>query len=211
MSITLRIYGLLLFLVLGFTSCDDEPLPSDFELNVDTPIVGVDVEENALIGEWLLTDHEFTVLQEGSITVDNQTIPLSQTLEGMYVEGTVSLVFQENGDYISSGMATYSFTVTQEGLPTETEQIQESFLPESGTWSLNNGVLTLVDNNGETEATITSFDNQEMVLAQDEVLPGFDDLLEFDFSSIPGFEDLPDINFDFENTVDSEITFSKSE
>lgn len=196
---------------LSFFSCEDESLSEDFELNNDSPLVGVNVDEEELIGEWLLTNHEFSVIQQGNVTLDNQTIPFNQTSEGSYIEGDLSLVFEENGDYITSGLVTYNLTVSQEGIPAETQEIQDSFVPESGTWSISNGVLTLTNNSGETEATITSFNTQDMTLSQNETLPGFDDVLDLDFSNIPGFEDFPDINFDVENTVDSEMMFTKSE
>jgi predicted ester cyclase len=50
-----------------------------------------------------------------------------------------------------------------------------------------------------------------MTMSQNETLPGFDELLDLDFSSIPGFEDFPDFNFDVENSVDSEMIFTKVE
>ncbi|MGX1022950.1 lipocalin family protein [Flavobacterium sp. CS20] len=211
MSNTIKICGLLILFVFSFTACDDEPLPEDFELNENIPLEGVNVEENELTGEWMMTSHNFSVSQTGNVTFDGQTIPFNQTTEGNYVEGDLTIVFEENGDYITSGTATYNLTVTQEGLPPQTEEIQDSFVPESGTWSISNGVLTLTNSNGETQSTITSFNSQQMTMSQNETLPGFDELLDLDFSSIPGFEDFPDFNFDVENSVDSEMIFTKVE
>ncbi len=211
MSNTIKICGLLILFVFGFTACDDEPLPEDFVLNENIPEEGVSVEETELIGEWTMISHNFSVTQTGSVSFDGQTIPVNQTTEGNYVEGEVTIVFEENGDYVTSGIATYNLSVTQEGLPSQTEEIQDSFVPESGTWSISNGVLTLTNTNGETQSTITSFNAQQMTLNQNETLPGFDELLDLDFSSIPGFEDFPDFTFDVENSVDSEMILTKLE
>ncbi len=210
----IKVYGLLVLIAFAFTACDDEPLPEDFDLDVEAPTVGVEVEENELVGTWTMTNHQFSVAQEGTANVDDQTLPVSQLIEGNYVEGDVTIVFEDTGDYVTSGTATYTLSTTQQGLPSETEEVQETLLPGSGTWSISNGVLTLVDDSGQTQATISSFDGQEMKIVQDEALPGFEDLLDLggiDFSNIPGFEDFPDITFDIENTFDSEMTFTKSE
>ena len=200
--------------VLVFMACDDEPL--EIPLNGDnTNLVGVDFEESELLGEWNLTDQEFTVTQQGNVTFDDQTIPINQSSFGSYVDGNVIIVFSEGGQFTASGTATYNLTVSQQGLPDQTEQIEESLIPDSGTWSVNNGILTIVNASGEEiNFAVTSFTTQEMKWFTNVAFPSFDSLFgpgSFDFSDFPGFEDIGDLNFDIESSYESEITFAKAQ
>jgi len=195
-------------------ACDDEPLEIPLTGD-DTNLVGVNFEESELIGEWNMTAHDFTVLQEGSITFGDQSIPLNQSISGSYINGDIIIVFQDGGQYTVSGIATYNLTISQEGLPDQNEEIEENLIPDSGTWSVNDGIITLASATGEeTNFAVASFTNQEMKWETNQSLPGFDEILGpdlFDFSNFPGAEDFPDFNFDVESSFESEITFTKAQ
>ena len=212
---TIKLSGILLCFVISFIACDDEPLSEDFELNNNSGLNGVEIDSSALMGQWNMTAHNFTVLQQGSVTFGEETIPLDQSISGSYINGDIIIVFQEDGQYTVSGMATYNLTITQEGLPDQNEEIEDNLIPDSGTWSQDNGIITLVSDAGEqTNFAVTSLTNQEMKWDTNQSLPGFDEILGpdlFDFSNFPGAEDFPDFDFNVDSSFESEMTFSKSE
>lgn len=209
-----KLSGLFLCTMLVLMACDDEPLEIPLTSG-STNLIGVDFDESELLGEWNLTDYEFTVTQQGSVTFGDQSIPINQTSFGSYVDGDVIIVFIEGGQYTVSGTATYNIIISQEGTPDQTEQIEDSLIPDSGTWSVNNGILTLVSATGnETNFAVTSFTTQQMKWFTNVALPNFDSLFgtgSFDFSDFPGFEDLGNLIFDIESSFESEITFTKAQ
>ncbi|NBC57140.1 MAG: hypothetical protein GVY05_02495 [Bacteroidetes bacterium] len=211
-----KLTGIIVLSIFCLTSCDDEPLSDDFELNNPSTPGGVDVPSESILGTWEVSDQNIDITQNLFIEFQGESVNEVQTLNMNQESGDITITFTDDGQFTSSGTATLVITGEQSGasIPETTETGVNNFA--SGTWSVSGGVLTLVSDQGEENYTIVSFNSPNMELFTDEELPSFSTILESggvpDITDLlSGFEDFPDFNFDIEQDFQAELSLSKVE
>jgi hypothetical protein len=208
-----KITSIIIFSVFCFTSCDNETLSEDIELN-DTTVPGVvNVPEEDILGSWELADHTIEINQIISVNIEGEQISATQNINIDQQSGDITINFEDNGEYTSEGNATVQISGTQDGvsIPESTETIDTPFL--SGTWSISNGILTMSNSDGSTELLIISYSGSNMVLFTNENQPvftgsSFSSIIP-DVSEIPGLGDFLDVDFDIDQNIEAEFNLTK--
>lgn len=211
-----KITSIVVISVFCLTSCDNEPLSDDIELNNPSTPGGVDITSENILGTWEVSDQNIEILQTISISFQDESVNEEQSINMNQQSGDINLTFTDDGQYTSSGSATLIVTGEQSGqsFPETTETGINNFT--SGTWSISDGVLTLVSAESEGNYTIVSFTGTTMDLFSNEELPSFSAILESgdipDITDLTsGFEDFPDFNFDVEQDFEAEFSLTKVE
>lgn len=211
-----KVTGIFVISIFCLTSCDNEPLSDDIELNNPSTPGGVDITSENILGTWEVTDQNIEILQTISISFQDESINDEQSINMNQQSGDISLTFTDDGQFTSSGSATLIVTGEQSGqsFPETTETGINNFT--SGTWSISDGVLTLISAESEGNYTIVSFTGTTMDLFSNEELPSYSTILESgdipDITDLTsGFENFPDFNFDVEQTFEAEFSLTKVE
>ncbi|MBS3738289.1 MAG: lipocalin family protein [Psychroflexus sp.] len=150
----------------SFLSCEDEPLPEDFELNEPTdptdPTDPDDVNEESILGDWLIEGYNV----EAVTTFSQNGIEITTTTLSELVESNQVITFTDDNQYTAQGDFEIKITVISEG-----QVLQESFeninTASSGTWAIDGNTLTFNDDDpdlGESESTIITLNNETLSL-----------------------------------------------
>jgi hypothetical protein len=205
MKVYIKFACLLFVSTLIFTSCENEPLSPDINLNdpSTSPGDGQNVPESDIVGTWEVTDQTLIITQEINADFEGLPINTTQTITADQISGDATITFSDDGSYTSSGTITLEITGEQDGMPIPGSETTEESGFGSGTWSISNGNLNLSAEGTDVSYVITSFSTNSMVLFTDDELPSFDELLASgeipDISDLPGFEGLNfEVNQDFE-------------
>lgn len=216
MKTYLKRTSIIIFSLFCLTSCDNEPLSEDIELNNPTLPSGENVSESEILGTWEISDQVIIITQEINANIEGfPPINSTQTLTANQISGDATVTFAADGTYMSGGTITLEVTGEQDGVAIpDSETTQESGF-NSGTWNITNGNLNLTADGTDFSYVITSFNTNNMVLFSNQELPGFGELLASeeipDITNIPGFEDLPGFNFDVEQSFENEVSLTKVE
>ena len=159
----LKIITVLCF-TLFFISCtDDESTPID-----------TNAQENDLVGTWSLTE----ITQDGTATSTVQGVPVETNYTSFGKNIDAQIAFSQNpNNFTASGGFTSVVTVTLLGQSTSQEfPIVIDGVLNQGTWEVNQGIITVTQNNDSQSLNITQLtDTQlklEIELKQDVVIQG---------------------------------------
>ena len=160
--IDLRFLAILLF-PLFLISCDNEPLPDDFELNDPNSGNG---DQNELIGNWEILSYVSDVTITATAEINGQTQSQDSTILTSYNTGNITINFNEDFTYFSSGEGLFDVVTEVDGIEVGSETVQEPFDTTQGSWSSNGNNLILSDSAQDLsiEFTITSLTESTLVL-----------------------------------------------
>jgi len=115
-----------------FLSCDTDDGGS---------IVDPNAEAKNLIGTWLLVE----ITQNGTVSTEVQGLPVNGTITSFGKDIDAQIIFSENPDnYVASGGYTDVITVNVLGqIIDEQQNISISDILGQGSWTLDQGILTL--------------------------------------------------------------------
>ena len=136
--------GLLMFVLTLFFSCTS----SD-----DTIMVDTDAKSSDLIGTWNLIEES----QEGTISTTFNGIPVNGGISSAGKNLNTQLTFTENPDNVTAnGSYTDVINVSVVGQSLAQQEITVPFndFINQGSWSLNQGILTLTQNNVQKDVRI---------------------------------------------------------
>jgi hypothetical protein len=117
---------------------------------------GSTVDPNAqaqnLIGTWLLAE----ITQDGTVSTDVQGLPVSGTITSFGKDIDAQIIFSENPDnYVTSGGYTDVITVNVlEQIFNEEQNISIADILGQGSWSLDQGILTLTQSSDVRAASV---------------------------------------------------------
>ena len=153
-----KIVSLIILSVFCFTSCDNEPLSEDIELNDPLPPTPGEVIVDEIIGDWLIENYTITT----TTTVSQAGIEVTTVAESVFESGDQVLTFTEDNQYTAQGEITLSVTTSIDGVVVgQTTETEDNI--NSGTWSIDGNQLLLSDNvTGEFPVTILTLNAQNL-------------------------------------------------
>ena len=137
--------GLSIFVLTLFFSCTS----SD-----DTIIVDTSAKSSDLVGTWSLIEEG----QQGSISTTLSGIPVSGTITSVGKDLNTQMTFTENSNnFTATGSYTdvINFSVVGQSLAQQEVTIPISDFINQGSWSLDQGILTITQNNVQKEVRIS--------------------------------------------------------
>ena len=120
--------------------------------NDEESIVDINAEKKNLIGTWLLAE----ITQDGIVSTDVQGATVNGTITSFGKDIDAQIIFSENPDnYIASGGYTDVITVNVLGRTIDEQQhISVADRLGQGSWTLDQGILTLTQNSGARAVSI---------------------------------------------------------
>ncbi len=151
-------------IVLVIFSCD----------NTESTPIDTNAQENDLVGTWSLTE----IKQDGTVTTNVQGVPVNANYTSFGKNIDAQVTFSQNpNNFSSSGTFTSVITITLVGQATTREvPIVIDDVLSQGTWQVDQGVITLSQNNETQTVNITELTDTslkfELELQQDVVIQG---------------------------------------
>jgi hypothetical protein len=160
MKAYLKISSLILLSVFLFTSCDNESLSEDIQLQDPTtqPQPG-EVLVDELIGQWLIEDYTITTTN----TLTQGGVEIVSVAETEFASGDQIITFTEDNQYSADGTITIDVSTFINGVfAGQTTETVDNF--NSGTWSIDGNQLIMNDSvTGEFPVTIITLNTQSLV------------------------------------------------
>ena len=128
----------------------------------DSSPIDTNAQADDLTAIWNLNE----ITQEGTITTDVQGVPVQSTFTSFGKDINAQVEFKQNpNNFTSSGSYTSVVTISLLG-QSNTQEVSvpiDDFLNQ-GTWSLNNGVMTISQNGETVEANVIELTNTSLKL-----------------------------------------------
>lgn len=149
--------GILISVLTLFISCTS----SD-----DTIMIDTSAKSSDLVGTWNLIEEG----QEGTVSTTFNGIPVNGTISSTGKDLNTLLTFTENPNNISAAGSytdVIKFSVVGQTLAEQEVTIPISDFINQGSWSLNQGVLTLTQNNVQQDVSIIELTSTSLIIGID--------------------------------------------
>lgn len=149
--------GLLISVLTLFISCTG----SD-----DTIIIDTSAKSSDLVGTWNLIEEG----QEGTVSTTFNSIPVNGTITSTGKDLNTQLTFTENANNITANGSytdVIKFSVVGQSLAEQEVTIPISDFINQGSWSLDQGILTITQNNVQKEVRISELTSSTLKIEID--------------------------------------------
>lgn len=174
-----KVTSIIVFSIFCFTSCENEPLSEDINLdNSGQPETG-EILVDEIIGDWQIED--YTVTTTNTLTVQGMEIVNVAVSE--FASGDQIITFSEDNQYSTQGQITVDITTSVDGTAvSQTSETVDTF--GSGSWSIDGDQLILTDEvtgefsvslitlNAQTLEFFLTLDNESLGIPEDDPLYG---------------------------------------
>lgn len=149
--------GLLISVLTLFVSCTS----SD-----DTIMIDTSAKSSDLVGTWNLTEEG----QEGTVSTTFSGIPVNGTITSTGKDLNTLLTFTENPNNITAAGSytdVIKFSVVGQSLAEQEIKIPISDFINQGSWSLDQGILTITQNNVQQDVRIVELTSSSLIIEID--------------------------------------------